>query len=110
MIDRDALHRLVELTGDRAFVVSLLASFPDELSTLIEQIRAAHPDEPAVVRRHAHSLKSSAANLGADALAADAARLEAAAADGDATVPRLIDALAATATATIAALEDLGDW
>jgi HPt (histidine-containing phosphotransfer) domain-containing protein len=108
VIDRVALERLVELTGDRAFVHDLASAFPGEATALLDRIRAAHPGQPSVVRRHAHSLKSSAANLGAGALAAAAARLEAAVTAGDPAVPRLIDDLAATTRATVAALEELG--
>jgi len=110
MIDATALHRLVDLTGDRVFVESLLADFPGEVAALLRHIRDAAPDDP-VVRRHAHSLTSSAADVGATALATAAAGPEASAATDDvAALAADIDALDVAATATVAVLEDLGGW
>ena len=111
VVDVAALHRLVELTGDRGFVVSLLADFPGEVATLLGHIRDAAPHDRPVVRRHAHSLKSSAANVGATALATAAARLEAsAAADDPGVLAADNDALEVAAAATVTALEDLDGW
>ncbi|HSJ44604.1 MAG TPA: Hpt domain-containing protein [Euzebyales bacterium] len=104
------MRRLAELTGDHGFVDSLLAHFPGELTGLLEHIRDAAPHDPAMVRRHAHSLKSSAANLGGTALAASAARLETAAAAGTSDLGPLIGELEAVAAATVAALEALDAW
>ncbi|HSK90868.1 MAG TPA: response regulator [Euzebyales bacterium] len=109
-IDVDALRRLVELTGDRGFVDSLLTDFPGEVTGLLGHIREAAPNDPATVRRHAHSLKSSAANLGATALAASASRLETAAAAGTPDLDPHIDELETAAAATVAALRALDAW
>ena len=108
-IDVEALHRLVDLTADRDFVESLLAEFPREADGLVEQIRAAWPADRETVRRHAHSLKSSAASIGASALSGRAARLEAAAA-ADEELGELVEDVADEVRRTTDALGDLGDW
>lgn len=111
VIDRYALQRLTELTGDQAFVRSLLAEFRAEAAALVGQVRAAVDDRPADARRPAHSLKSSAANVGAMALSAAAAEVEAAAADGGADrLGPLVAALEAELERAAAALEDLDEW
>jgi CheY-like chemotaxis protein len=129
-LDLDALDRLVELTGDRDFVRSLLDGFRTELATMVTTIRTGIDDDPTEAHRVAHSLRSSAANVGATALSAVAARLEQAlagrATDGsdppaadrgggrrapaEADLAELVSELDHLATATDRALEDLRGW
>jgi CheY-like chemotaxis protein len=110
-LDPAALERLVELSGDRDFVRDLLAEFRDELPDLLTAIRTALSGDLADARRHAHSLKSAAANVGADALSAQAAKVEAAAKAGDLdAVEALLPDLEGAAAAAAAAVEDLDDW
>jgi len=108
VLDPTALDRLAELTGDRSFVATLVTEFQTEARTLAERIRTA--DTAADARLHAHSLKSSAANLGASALSALAARIEAAARGGDLTaVAALLDELDAEVGAAMRALEQVDE-
>jgi CheY-like chemotaxis protein/HPt (histidine-containing phosphotransfer) domain-containing protein len=108
VLDPTALDRLVELTGDRSFVATLVIEFRTEARTLARRIRSA--ENAADARLHAHSLKSSAANLGASALSAQAARIEAAARDGDlAAVAALVDGLEAEVEAAVRALEHVDE-
>ena len=108
VLDPTALDRLAELTGDRSFVALLVTEFRAEARTLAERIRAA--DSAADARLHAHSLKSSAANLGATALSAQAARVEAAARNGDiAAVAALLDGLDAEVETAVRALEHVDE-
>ncbi|MEQ6903261.1 ATP-binding protein [Nocardioides sp. YIM 152588] len=111
VIDTAALRRLVDLTGDRALVASLVAAFPAEAEGLVAAAGRAWPDDHEAARRHAHSLKSSAASLGALEVARDAAALEAAV-DGSppGEVERLLGILAASVTRATGALEVLDDW
>jgi signal transduction histidine kinase/DNA-binding response OmpR family regulator/HPt (histidine-containing phosphotransfer) domain-containing protein len=110
-LDPAALERLVELSGDRDFVRDLLAEFRDELPDLLTAIRTALSGDLADARRHAHSLKSAAANVGADALSAQAAKVEAAAKAGDLdAVEALLPDLEGAAAAAAVAVEDLDDW
>jgi HPt (histidine-containing phosphotransfer) domain-containing protein len=111
LLDTSALDQLVELTGDRDFVASLLADFPGQLAAMMADIRAGRPADPALVHRQAHSLKSSAAQLGARALAEQSARVERAARENatgelDAQLPELED----LARRTVEALEALDGW
>ena len=108
VLDPTALDRLVELTGDRSFVATLVIEFRTEARTLARRIQSA--ENAADARLHAHSLKSSAANLGASALSAQAARIEAAARDGDlAAVATLVDGLESEVEAAVRALEQLDE-
>jgi len=111
-IDRAALGRLVELTGDRDFVRSLMADFPAEARELVATVAASAPESLRDARRAAHTLKSAAANLGATALSALAARAEKAASAGDAqAVLQLVSQLEAEldrATAQLGVLDELG--
>ncbi len=112
-IDRAALVRLEEMTGDRAFVQELLEEFIDDVRARVAELTAADATAPdrELIRRHAHTLKSSAANVGATSLSARSRALEAAADVADAaTMTDLIDAVAAAATDAVRALEDLDDW
>ncbi len=110
-IDVTALQRLTELTGERAFVEELLVEFRRETASLLDQLRAAGPDDLADVRRHAHSIKSSAANVGAVALSSAAAELERSAASGDTVrVAELLGELEHSASTALVALEHVDGW
>jgi signal transduction histidine kinase/DNA-binding response OmpR family regulator len=110
VIDPAALARLTELTGDQDFVRSLLTEFRAEAADLLDQVRAAATARPEEARRPAHSLKSSAANVGAMALAAVAADVEAAANDRADRLPQLVESLAAEVERAVVALEGLDEW
>jgi HPt (histidine-containing phosphotransfer) domain-containing protein len=111
-IDSAALGRLVELTGDRDFVRSLVADFPAEARALVATVAASTPESLPDARRAAHTLKSAATNLGATALSALAARAEKAASAGDAqAVLQLVSPLEAEldrAVAQLGVLDELG--
>jgi CheY-like chemotaxis protein/HPt (histidine-containing phosphotransfer) domain-containing protein len=88
-LDESVLVRLEAQAGED-FVAELVATFLEESRELIAQIAAAgHDRDAAVLRRLAHSLKSSSASVGADALAARATEIERFAREGDlaATAP-----------------------
>jgi signal transduction histidine kinase/CheY-like chemotaxis protein/HPt (histidine-containing phosphotransfer) domain-containing protein len=107
-LDPAALARLLDLTGDADFMASLLTEFGAQLPVLTGAItQAAASGDAEALRRHAHSLKSSAASVGALSLSECAARLEAAARDGDTTaVPTLLHELAVATAGTERALEE----
>ena len=74
----------LEAQADGDFVAELVATYLDESRDLIAQIADAPEDEdPATLRRLAHSLKSSSASVGAVALAVRAAEIERLAHDGE---------------------------
>nr|WP_281497267.1 hybrid sensor histidine kinase/response regulator [Ornithinimicrobium sp. F0845] len=108
-IDQAAIDQLVALTGDAAFLTTLLSEFLTESRTLVDAVRGATgpPIDPEPLRRHAHSLKSSAASVGATELSACAARIEAAALAGEyAELPALVEKLAQVHAATEQALQE----
>jgi HPt (histidine-containing phosphotransfer) domain-containing protein len=78
MLDRSALDRLRQTLGDDpADLVDLLETFlADAPDILVSMEAAAQAGDPGVVRRHAHSLKSNARDLGAMDLAVICATLE----------------------------------
>jgi histidine phosphotransfer protein HptB len=88
--------RLADITGpepdgpERALVGGLIRSFlaktPVGVDRLAELLRGGTPGE---IRNHAHGLKGSASNLGADTLAAIFAEIERAARDGRVPDPDL---------------------
>jgi len=83
ILDPRALERLREWGGDR-LLSQMLRLFLENAPTRMDQIRegASGPDlKPA--EQGAHSLKSSAANVGAEALRDRSAAMERAAADGN---------------------------
>ena len=84
-LDPEALDRLIETAGgDPEFVGVLLDSFNDDAPAILEELRGGlSADDDATVRRAAHTLKSNAATIGATALAALCADLEARARDRD---------------------------
>ena len=78
-LDIAVVAELVEMTGDPEFVRSLMDEFVVDAGRLVDSISASAGDLPAgrgAVRADAHRLKSSAAIVGAVALAEQAARLE----------------------------------
>lgn len=83
VIDPQALERLKEWGGDK-LAAQMVRLFLKNSGTRMEQIRTganeANPDE---TERGAHSLKSSAANIGAEHLRTLATRIESAALDQD---------------------------
>ncbi len=83
IINQDALKRLNDW-GGADLIQQMLRLFLENAPERINQIRAAFDDDPGgVPERGAHSLKSSAANVGAEGLRAIALRMEHAASEGD---------------------------
>lgn len=79
LLDEAAVDRLREWGGS-ALVARMIDLFIELGPERLSQIRSGSANgEPEAVERAAHSLKSSAANLGAERLRAHAAELEAAA-------------------------------
>ncbi len=83
-VDVDAFRRTMQEAGAAEAVDGILATFvgtlPDRLESLVTAIRGA---EPEPIQRASHALKSAAATIGAQSLAAVLADMEAAARDGD---------------------------
>lgn len=98
MLDPEALDLLIEAIGEDA-TRGVVALFIDESRDLIAAMRV-----PGVghteIGRAAHSLKSSAGQLGAMALSEAALVVEMAASNGEAALPPLIAALDECAVAT----------
>ena len=108
VLDRGALTRLEQATGDRAFAAELVAEFRVETEAILTRIHRAGADDRPGVRLDAHSLKASAAAVGATELSRRAAELERAAASADtADLTPLIEATAVAAAAALAALHDI---
>jgi len=107
-IDPQALDRLREWGGDR-LVVQMIRLFITNAATRVEQIRNGVRD--GVVREAemgAHSLKSSAANLGAERVRNLAASIELAAAAGDMEpVAQALPELEAAFAAAVIQLESI---
>jgi two-component system sensor histidine kinase/response regulator len=79
VIDPQALERLKEWGGDK-LATQMVRLFLKNSGTRMDQIRAGVAnDDPAEAERGAHSLKSSAANIGAEALRGLATNVELAA-------------------------------
>lgn len=88
VIDPRALARLQEWGGDK-LLRELVRIFLDNSPTRVDQMRTAvNGGDIKDAERAAHSLKSSAANLGAERLRALASEVERAAAQGDLQVTR----------------------
>src|SRR5262249_32827271 len=102
LLDPEALDMLVEAIGEDA-ARRVLALFLEECRDLTAIIAAAGADHVAIGRA-AHSLKSSAGQLGAVALSETAIAVETAAAANVAALPALIAALSECAAATREAL------
>jgi len=107
-IDRSALTRLVELTGDAEFVQGLLSEFCTETMALVQRLRDTPADSFDDVRLHAHTLKSTAASVGAGTLSERSRILEEAARSCQrAQVEPLLDDVEAAAADACAALEGI---
>ncbi|HNB42924.1 MAG TPA: response regulator [Burkholderiaceae bacterium] len=105
VLDREAGLRLTG--GNAALYRSLLARFGEAQADTAAQLQAARLAQDSVLaRRIAHSLKGSAAQLGAPALAAAASRLEQAIVDGqpDEQLDPLVEALGLEQTRLLAQL------
>ena len=109
LLDPAVLERLVEMMGDRGFVVSLLDDLENEAGLALQRLRSA--TDLDAVRHDAHSLKSSSGQLGAIALSQTARALEAAAIAGDQSrVDDLIGELEDRLAGTLEAREHLDGW
>jgi two-component system sensor histidine kinase/response regulator len=100
----DTTTALRRTGGNRKRYESLLVRFADSQSAAASDIQAALSTEDATsARRIAHSLKGASANLGADALAEEAAKVEVAIESKRGVAPAL-DALSQSLNATTAAI------
>ncbi len=102
ILDAEVLDMLVEAIGEDA-ARGVIALFLDECRELTAAI-AAPGAKRAAVGRAAHSLKSSAGQLGAVALSEAALAVETAAGNGAPEMPQLIATLGQCATETRHAL------
>ncbi|MBV8775848.1 MAG: Hpt domain-containing protein [Alphaproteobacteria bacterium] len=100
LLDEDVLDELTASIGGEG-VRAVIALFLDECRELTA---AMHGGDREAARRAAHSLKSSAGQLGAAALAEAAVAVETAAAAGAAELPLHVATLTASAARTRAAL------
>jgi HPt (histidine-containing phosphotransfer) domain-containing protein len=83
IIDRQALDRLKEWGGDK-LAGQMLRLFLKNSGTRMDQIRdGAERGDPSESERGSHSLKSSAANIGAELVRALATRMESASLEQD---------------------------
>lgn len=83
VIDPQALERLKEWGGEK-LAVQMVRLFLKNSGTRMDQIRTGvAEDDPDETERGAHSLKSSAANIGAEGLRTLATRIESASLDQD---------------------------
>jgi HPt (histidine-containing phosphotransfer) domain-containing protein len=98
LLDPEALDMLVEAIGEDA-ARGVIALFLEECRDLTAAIAMPGAD-PIAIGRAAHSLKSSAGQLGAAALSEAALAVETAAADNATALPALIAALGQCAAAT----------
>lgn len=112
VVDRDALARLEEW-GGRELMVNMLRIFLEHAPKRMEKIREGADSGPlSAAEDGAHSLKSSAGNLGARRLQSLAAEVENRASEGDvegvtALLPDLEAAFDEARTALDEAIEDL---
>lgn len=90
VIDPQALERLKEWGGDK-LAGQMVRLFLKNSGTRMDQIRTGVAEEdPAETERGAHSLKSSAANIGAELLRTLATRIESASLDQDVETMRVL--------------------
>lgn len=87
LLDPEAIRRLRELdpSGGNKLLERVVQAFSSSLERLLPDLARARETDPpdlAVVRHVSHTLKSSSASLGAMALSARCADIEAAARDG----------------------------
>src|SRR5260221_7116689 len=108
LLDRAVLDDLFDYIGADA-AQSIIGMFLGESRDFAARISAAPSDAAGrkIARRAAHSLKSSAGQLGAVALAAAAERVERAAEQGQSDFSELAEALQKCASETEVALTDL---
>ncbi len=108
ILDAKALHRLREWGGDK-LTAQMIHLFLENAPARMEQIRTgATGPELREADRGAHSLKSSAANIGAERVRNLCADIERAASAGDAaTVSSLFPSLEEAFSQAIAALESV---
>jgi HPt (histidine-containing phosphotransfer) domain-containing protein len=108
LLDRAVLDELFEYIGADA-AQSIIEMFLGESRDFVARISAATPDAAGrdMARRAAHSLKSSAGQLGAVALAAAAERVEHTVEQGKSDLSELAEALRKCASETEVALTDL---
>jgi HPt (histidine-containing phosphotransfer) domain-containing protein len=104
VLDAEVLDMLVEAIGEDA-ARGVIALFLDECRELTATIASPGAD-PVAIGRAAHSLKSSAGQLGAVALSEAALAIESAAGDNPPELPQLIAALGRCAAETRTALAD----
>ncbi len=105
VIDPQALERLKEWGGEK-LAGQMVRLFLKNSGTRMDQIRAGVAgDDPAETERGAHSLKSSAANIGAESLRTLATRIESAALDED--LARMKEILPELDTAYSAVMSEL---
>ncbi|MDJ0738887.1 MAG: EAL domain-containing protein [Gammaproteobacteria bacterium] len=113
LLDADAIGQLLQLgeANGRDVLGKVAALFLEQAPTLLDGIAGGqHDDDLEAVRKAAHSLKSSSANLGAQTLSARAAALEAAARDGHAQhIARLQGEVQEAASGALAAIRELLD-
>ena len=98
LLDTEALDMLIEAIGEDA-ARGVVALFLEECRDLTTAMAAPGAD-PVAIGRAAHSLKSSAGQLGAVALSEAALEVETAASTGAPELPGLITVLSACAAAT----------
>jgi HPt (histidine-containing phosphotransfer) domain-containing protein len=108
VLDAQALDRLREWGGDK-LLAQMIRLFLENAPARMEQIRSGvGGDQVAEAEKGAHSLKSSAANIGAMSVRALAADAERAASAGDAAlVASLLPALEDAFSRAISALESV---
>lgn len=88
-LDPEAIRRLRELdpSGGNKLLERVVAAFSNSLDRLLPDLaraRESNPPDFAVIRHVSHTLKSSSASLGATALSARCADIEALAREGNA--------------------------
>jgi signal transduction histidine kinase/ActR/RegA family two-component response regulator/HPt (histidine-containing phosphotransfer) domain-containing protein len=109
-LDPAALADLEEVVGDREVLLEILTAFGDEVRGLVAGLRPelGATSDLVTVRRLAHTIRSSAANVGATELARSAVTLEEAATDGRRTdVPALVAEVEVAADAACRAVDRL---
>ncbi|HKX24782.1 MAG TPA: response regulator, partial [Actinomycetota bacterium] len=107
-IDGDTLDRLREAVGGEEALAELTRTFLDDTRSLLAELRKdLEAGRPKDVRRHAHTLKSTAASFGAEALAELARRLEnQAGAEAPERLGTLVNDIEAESRRAAAALSD----
>lgn len=108
VVETEALDRLREWGGED-LLVKMLNLFLEHAPERVREIRTGlESDALEMTQRGAHSLKSSAGNLGARRLQAGAAKMEGLAEDGDRkAVEDLLPSLESMFRETRASLEDV---